>query len=278
MPRVHVLDVELLDVRPRIWRRVRVPADLSLFELHQVIQLLMGWHDHHLHVFEIGNQEYGPRPDEELESEAWAGEDADITVAKALERAGGVIRYVYDFGSEWRVAIVPSADQSAAGPATVECLAAELAGPPEDSGGPAAYQQLLDIWTRRGRRGVPHEQRLWLPDNFDPMRTDLAAINARLSAAATEAAPPTAAPPQFASAEEQLAADITLVLLLLGSWEERNGIRMAWKTTPFEVLDVLKKAGLIDTTPARKSLILTESGIRRAEALRDRVAALLRDG
>jgi hypothetical protein len=104
---------------------------------------------------------------------------------------------------------------------------------------------------------------------------DLAAVNVRLRTDAAEPRRPRSAPPQFADAAEQLLADLTLLTLFLGSWEERNGLRMAWKTVRFEILDVMTEAGLIATTRARKSLVLTDEGVRRAEGLRDRVSAAL---
>jgi hypothetical protein len=244
MARSYDLDVELLGVAPRVWRRVRVPDDVSLADLHHVIQIVMQWHDRHLHVFEIGDREYGPPPGEELEDPQWAGHDGDITVAEAWAQAKDTIEYVYDFGNEWRARITEAADASQRGPAVVACLAGEGAAP-SDAGG-------------------------------KPIPFDLAAVNMRLRTdAAEEPSRKRSAPPQFADAAEQLLADVTLLALFLGSWEERNGVRMAWKTVRFEILDVMTEAGLIATTRARKSLVLTDDGVRRAEALRERVSAAL---
>jgi hypothetical protein len=243
MARTYDLDVELLGVAPRVWRRVRVPADVSLADLHHVIQVVMQWSDRHLHVFEVGDREYGPPPGEELEDPQWAGHDGDITVAQAWAQANGAIEYVYDFGNEWRARITEAADASRPGLAVIKCLVGEGAAP-SDSGGEA-------------------------------MPFDLAAINVRLRTDTAEPSRERRAPPQFADAAEQLLADVTLLTLFLGSWEERNGLRMAWKTVRFEILDVMTEAGLIATTRARKSLVLTDEGVRRAEGLRERVSAAL---
>ena len=48
---VYELEITLLDIEPRIWRRFAVPADLTLADLHRVIQEAMGWYDVHLHQF-----------------------------------------------------------------------------------------------------------------------------------------------------------------------------------------------------------------------------------
>lgn len=47
------LRIELIGIKPTIWRRVLVPGTVSLGKLHQVIQVTMGWMDVHLHEFDI---------------------------------------------------------------------------------------------------------------------------------------------------------------------------------------------------------------------------------
>jgi hypothetical protein len=123
MARAYELDLELRDATARIWRRVRVPADLPLADLHRVIQVVMQWDDVHPHVFDIAGREYGPEPDEEEVSLHWAGDDRDVTVAKAVKKER-VFEYTYDFGAEQRLMITVVRDV-AAGPARIECLEGE---------------------------------------------------------------------------------------------------------------------------------------------------------
>jgi hypothetical protein len=277
MARVFDVDLEVVGITPRIWRRVRVPAAATLPDLHHVIQAVMNWEDYHLHLFEVAGREYGVPPEEDWEQEAWDGADeAKVKLSQALADGGGAFHYVYDFGDDWRLAVTLVDDRVIPGTPKAECLAGERAAPPEDVGGPSAYQALTDAWARTGRRGLSKELREWLPRRFDPESFDLAAINERLRAGDLTEASATAAP-TFADADEQLVADVTLLALHLGSWEETNGRWTAWKTLRFEVLEVLKREGLIETTPARKSVVITDQGIRRAHQLRQRLASLIGD-
>ena len=89
-----------------------MPANLRLDDPHYAIQAVMGWNDFHPHVFEVGDAEHGPAPDDHDEEEddetfeepsAWAGEDRELTIAQALASSPGGITYVYDFAEDWRV-------------------------------------------------------------------------------------------------------------------------------------------------------------------------------
>ena len=62
---IYKLKVTLLGVRPTVWRRLEVPAGLSLLELHRVIQAAFGWTDSHLHQFLHRGALYGA-PDREF--------------------------------------------------------------------------------------------------------------------------------------------------------------------------------------------------------------------
>jgi Plasmid pRiA4b ORF-3-like protein len=263
------LDLHLDGIEPRIWRRLRVPASLTLLDLHHAIQTVMGWLDYHLHVFEIGDREYGPRPEEEGEREQWAGDDGGVTVLKALTDGDGVIDYLYDFGDDWRIRIRRVGHASSEAGSTVMCLDGERAGPPEDCGGPRAYQEIVDTLAVHGRRGLPSELRAWLPPGFDPAAFDAAAANVRLRNAFREKASPERPAGPHASDEQQLLATLTLATLVLGSRLGKRGQREATKTMRAEILEALQEAELIYTDPKRQTVVITEAGEARAQAFLD---------
>ena len=57
--RVYRLKVTLRGSRPSVWRRVEIDADVTLFRLHEILQIVMGWTDSHLHQFRRGSTLYG---------------------------------------------------------------------------------------------------------------------------------------------------------------------------------------------------------------------------
>ncbi len=50
---VYRLKVTLAEIQPPVWRRLLVPAEMSLAKLHRVLQDAMGWTNSHLHCFEL---------------------------------------------------------------------------------------------------------------------------------------------------------------------------------------------------------------------------------
>lgn len=57
----HTIKVLLRYMKPPVWRRLQVPSNTSLAELHQIIQAAMGWEDCHLYrdwMEQIGETDY----------------------------------------------------------------------------------------------------------------------------------------------------------------------------------------------------------------------------
>src|SRR5262249_40962495 len=78
---VYQFKVTLEDSMPPIWRRIQVP-DCTLGELHEVLQVAMGWEDAHLHQFVVRGDYYGPRLPDELGFEAETKDEDRIRLSR----------------------------------------------------------------------------------------------------------------------------------------------------------------------------------------------------
>lgn len=167
----YQLKITLQDIDPPIWRRVVVPADFSLFDLHHVIQIAMGWEDCHLHDFMIKRQRYVSPSEEDLDDSG----DESTTKLRDVVRARSKCTYQYDFGDSWDHLIMvekTTADSAFVGPM---CIDGARACPPEDSGGSWGYVEKLEALSKADDPETEY-LREWMGD-FDPELFDLDSVN-----------------------------------------------------------------------------------------------------
>lgn len=88
------LVIALDRVRPPCWRRVLVPPTATLGDLHAIIQIALEWDDDHLHVFTIGQCQYG-NPDFDADVD-----ENSVTLNETFSKRT-TISYVYDLGDNW---------------------------------------------------------------------------------------------------------------------------------------------------------------------------------
>jgi len=203
--RVLQLKVTLQGVRPPIWRRLAVPADITLGRLHHVLQIAMGWTDSHLHQFTLrdkslrqsphdivrlieagrfdevftathGMRAFVPRGPEfdDLEIE---GEDEDgVALAQVCRKAKSTLLYEYDFGDGWEHKIVLEKTFDAEGGVQYRvCLKGKRACPPEDCGGAWGYSALLHALADPDH--PDHEDMVEWAGEIDPEEFDLEEVN-----------------------------------------------------------------------------------------------------
>lgn len=175
---IHQLKVTLLDLAPPVWRRVAVPSDYTLGDLHHVIQYAMGWEHAHLHDFRIGKTTYSdPGMGMALDGDE---DEWEAPLSRVVPRARRKFRYLYDFGDNWeheiQVESVGTPDPAQRYPAV---LAGERACPPDDCGGVWGYVDLLEILADPSHS--EYEERMeWLDRPIDPEAFDLKEVNKRL--------------------------------------------------------------------------------------------------
>jgi hypothetical protein len=178
---IYQLKVTLRYTKPPIWRRLLVPAGLTLEVLHDVLQLAMGWTDSHLHEFRVGQKRYGmPDPEDQLMGLPPVGNERRAHLFMVLGKARAKATYTYDFGDCWEHAIV--VEEVLPPEARVEypiCVGGKRQCPPEDCGGIPGYYNLLEAI--RDPAHKEHEDMLdWLGGDYDPEAFSTKDVNGRL--------------------------------------------------------------------------------------------------
>ena len=169
---LYQFKITLCDITPPIWRRVLVPDSATLHDLHEIVQIAMGWENSHLHDFVIRRRRYAlPSPD-----------DWDTPIDEAQTRLADVVKprsrfvYQYDFGDSWRHELhIEKAVDDDAHPAPF-CLDGARACPPEDSGGAWGYVEKLNILADPGHEDYDDLVE-WMGDAFNPEEFDRDSVN-----------------------------------------------------------------------------------------------------
>ncbi|MDO5696925.1 MAG: plasmid pRiA4b ORF-3 family protein [Dermatophilus congolensis] len=178
--------IDIDEARPPIWRRLELAGDLTLSELHLVIQEVFAWEDYHLHMFmpEINGarnlrarsfSNEGVDHFDDVEEERMPDESV-VRLDQVVQAPGDRLFYEYDLGDGWRHTLkVEKVLNRREGEPRAVCLAGRRAGPPEDSGGIWQYNEIVAAMA--GEESELDESQMaelleWLGD-FDPVDPQL---------------------------------------------------------------------------------------------------------
>ena len=183
MPRtrnVYQLRITLQDIQPPIWRRIQVWEDITLAQLHTVLQIVMDWEVYHLHEFSIGKRIYSvPDPEDDL-YERTVIDESTQRLSDVVPRVGTTFAYLYDFGDNWRHDLLLEAitmpEDEAHYP---RCIAGERRTPPEDVGGVSGYERYLEALS--DPNDDEHEDMLRWRGPFDPQTFRSESVNEKLN-------------------------------------------------------------------------------------------------
>lgn len=166
---------------PPVWRKVLVPSDIQLGDLHYILQIAMGWENRHLHQFIIGGKHYGmPDPDYPADSSSPIFDESKYMLSELAPEEGTSFGYEYDFGDSWsHTVLVEKILERERGVRYPVCTAGEMACPPEDVGGIPGYQEFVKAIA--DRRHPEHRELLaWIGGKFDPKKFGAEEINMAL--------------------------------------------------------------------------------------------------
>ena len=174
---IYQLKVTLLDSTPPIWRRLKVPGNVTLEDLHYIIQWAMGWENCHLHRLIVDDVHYSANP---CEMDVEEKPSQNFRLDQLGLSAGEAFGYVYDYGDNWEHGIeveeiLPDEERIC----HAVCVAGERACPPEDCGGLWGYEEFLKAI--KDPNHEEHEEMLdWIGGSFDPDVFDLQEVNRAL--------------------------------------------------------------------------------------------------
>lgn len=179
---VYQLKVELLGIQPRIWRRILVGDNIGLEELHNILQITMGWTDSHLHAFIRENVRFESYdPDNENWWEMAQIDYSGFKVRDLIERKGQQLKYEYDFGDGWKhLLTLEKIEYYKPGIQLPTCLEGEHKCPPEDVGSTTGYRKLLRILANPDHPEYK-DYLNWVGGSFDPEEFDPEKINQYLA-------------------------------------------------------------------------------------------------
>lgn len=172
------IKVTLRGSKPPVWRRLLVPGNFNLAQLHAALQIAMGWEDAHLHQFVVGSDRYGPDDPDDF---TCPRDERGAMLQKLLRAEGDVMTYEYDFGDGWEHTLLLEKffPYEEAEPLP-RCIDGKRACPPEDCGGVWGYAHLLEVMADASHP-EHRDLRDWLGDAaFDPAALDLSRINFEL--------------------------------------------------------------------------------------------------
>ena len=172
---VYAIKVTLLGTSPPVWRRILVPRDITLGNLHRTLQTAMGWTNCHLHQFGRPRQ----RMTDPRSRVGTKVEDENRTkLGELIWAVGARLFYEYDFGDGWQHELL--LEEVLFGEESFQqiCVAGKRCCPPEDCGGPQGFAEILKALQAANH---PNHAELceWLGD-FVPESFSVDEINRRL--------------------------------------------------------------------------------------------------
>ena len=162
---------ELVGAERPVWREFTVARDVTLPEVHTILQILFEWETSHLFNFEVGKLRYGE------DAEGGELDYFDVEIGEIAENAKKMT-YRYDFGDDWEVLLKLTKTDESDGD-LIWLSGGEGAGPLEDCGGIDRHNEI--VAALQGGKRLDPELREWIPEDYDPERFDLQAMRKELA-------------------------------------------------------------------------------------------------
>jgi hypothetical protein len=176
---IFQVHVSLKGIDPPIWRRVELSSQTTLKQFHRILQVAMGWEDHHLHEFIVDGQRYGT-PDPTYDEPGEVSPEDKTRLSDVLPAPQAELLYIYDFGDYWQhlvclEQIFPDEPDTE----YPRIVSGARSCPPEDCGGTGGYADLLDTLTDPTDEEFDHMRR-WVGEQFNAEVFSVQEVDKRL--------------------------------------------------------------------------------------------------
>ncbi|MBU5451447.1 plasmid pRiA4b ORF-3 family protein [Acetivibrio sp. MSJd-27] len=200
--KAYEIKVSIKGAKPPIWRKIAVPTDINFMQLHNIIQVSMGWHNYHMYEFSFKEFEERITNDQEAceEYEYYTSEEGkkrlqkidfdfmmriqkslhakEVKIDKYFKKTKN-FKYIYDFGDWWEhtVEVIGMIDDY-----TYEfpqVLKFRQCCPPEDCGGIDNYYDFLEKYNNK--TAPEHDEAVeWANMQSFDTEYDIEAVNEEL--------------------------------------------------------------------------------------------------
>lgn len=179
---VYQMKIKLEGAPKPIWRRILIPAAMSLLDLHCVLAYAFDWPANYVFQFRVQDKRYSLP---ELNVEKLLGGPDPLHAGKArlytiVCDVGATLTWDYNFNEAWTSRLtVEKIRPIKAGDVLPWVLGGNMAAPPIGCGGMLSYRDLVEAIV-----DPEHEQRAywmaWTKGSFDPKAFNLSETNERL--------------------------------------------------------------------------------------------------
>lgn len=155
-------------VKPPVWREIEISADADFYDLHDIIQIVFGWSDHHLWQF-IEKEYDSPfairleSEDEDLYDFQEVRLSPETCISSFLQKEGDKLLYEYDYGDDWihEISVVEVIDKKCDYPQLLKAKGDMMI---EDVGGVHMYMMWRNYY--RSADEMPEEEMEAFLNNF----------------------------------------------------------------------------------------------------------------
>jgi hypothetical protein len=118
-----------------VWRRLLIPQEITLIELHYIIQAIFDWNGIYPYCFTFESRSDAEFLDDDNKIKTF------LPVSALIGR--GFSEIVYEYGNIWNVKIIVLSVYNAKAAEEPHCIAGENAPPPETVGGPLRFRRFI---------------------------------------------------------------------------------------------------------------------------------------